>query len=104
VRLQALILSEYGVGGGIAQNGTVPATTADEAASLPFFGVFGSYNPATGALYQIGSSVELWRIALHLMHALQCSMPRCISRLGMVITGHMCAVTHVYCDLYSGLC
>jgi hypothetical protein len=45
---QALILSEYGVGGGIAQNGSVAATTADEAASLPFFGIFGSYNPATG--------------------------------------------------------
>jgi hypothetical protein len=46
--LQALILSEYGVGGGIHQNGSVPAKTAAEAAQLPFFGIWGSYNPATG--------------------------------------------------------
>jgi hypothetical protein len=45
---KALILSEYGVGGGIHQNGSVPAQTADEAAALPFFGIFGAYNPKTG--------------------------------------------------------
>jgi len=51
--MQALILSEYGVGGGIAQNGSVPASTADEAASLPFFGIFGSYNPETGTFFKM---------------------------------------------------
>lgn len=45
---KALVLSEYGVGGGLSQSGDVPAVTADEAASLPFFGIFGSYNPVTG--------------------------------------------------------
>eukprot|EP00878_Enallax_costatus_P043255 GHUV01051117.1.p2 GENE.GHUV01051117.1~~GHUV01051117.1.p2 ORF type:complete len:160 (+),score=50.77 GHUV01051117.1:74-481(+) len=44
---KALVLSEYGVGGGISQNGNVPATTADEAGEFPFFGIFGNYNPAT---------------------------------------------------------
>lgn len=39
------MLSEYGVGGGIHQNGSVPAVTAAEAGSLPFFGMFGSYAP-----------------------------------------------------------
>lgn len=45
---QALVLSECGVGGGIAQNGSVADTTADEAASLPFWGIFGQYSPTTG--------------------------------------------------------
>lgn len=44
---KALVLSEYGVGGGVNQNGSVPATTAAEAAQFPFFGIWGSYNPAT---------------------------------------------------------
>jgi hypothetical protein len=39
-----LILSEYGTGGGAANNGTVPAATAEAVASLPFFGIFQSYN------------------------------------------------------------
>jgi hypothetical protein len=46
--VQALILSEYGVGGGVHQNGSVPAKTAAEAAQFPFFGIWGSYNPANG--------------------------------------------------------
>lgn len=36
-----------GVGGGISQNGDVPATTGDEAGALPFFGIFGVYDRAT---------------------------------------------------------
>uniref|UniRef100_A0A383W7Z6 Glycoside hydrolase family 5 domain-containing protein n=1 Tax=Tetradesmus obliquus TaxID=3088 RepID=A0A383W7Z6_TETOB len=43
---KALILSEYGVGGGVHQNGSVPAKTAAEAAQFPFFGIWGSYSPA----------------------------------------------------------
>ncbi|KAK2076272.1 hypothetical protein QBZ16_001204 [Prototheca wickerhamii] len=35
--------SEFGVGGGISQNGDSPARTAEEAAYNPYFGVFGSY-------------------------------------------------------------
>jgi ribosomal protein S27E len=46
--MQALILSEYGVGGGVHQNGSVPAKTAADAAQFPFFGIWGSYNPAIG--------------------------------------------------------
>ena len=47
---KALILSEYGVGGGIHQNGSVPAQTAAEAAWLPVFGIFGAYDPKTGGM------------------------------------------------------
>lgn len=43
----AVPLPAAGVGGGISQNGDVPATTADEAASRPFFGIFGVYNAST---------------------------------------------------------
>ena len=57
---KALILSEYGVGGGIHQNGSVPAQTADEAASLPFFGIFGAYNPTTGTLPAIAMGCRPW--------------------------------------------
>jgi hypothetical protein len=39
------------VGGGVHQNGSVPAKTAAEAAQFPFFGIWGSYNPANGKLY-----------------------------------------------------
>ena len=42
-----LILSEYGIGGGSSNNGSVPATTAAEAAATPFFGVFNAYNRST---------------------------------------------------------
>ncbi|KAF8073017.1 rpsQ [Scenedesmus sp. PABB004] len=43
---KALVLSEYGVGGGVHQNGSVPARTAADAASTPFFGIFGSFSDA----------------------------------------------------------
>jgi hypothetical protein len=46
---KALVLSEYGVGGGVSRNGSVPAATAAEAAALPFFGVFGQYSADRGA-------------------------------------------------------
>jgi hypothetical protein len=42
---KALVLSEYGVGGGISQDGSVPATSAAEAGQFPFFGMWGSYSP-----------------------------------------------------------
>ena len=42
-----LVLSEYGTGGGTSHNGSIPATTAAEAAATPFFGVFGAYNIST---------------------------------------------------------
>jgi hypothetical protein len=42
-----LVLSEYGVGGGIAQNGSVPARTAEEAGRFPFFGIWGNYDVRT---------------------------------------------------------
>ena len=35
--------NEYGVGGGASQDGNTPATTAEQAAATPFFGVFGGY-------------------------------------------------------------
>lgn len=35
--------SEYGLGGGTSQNGDRPATTAEESAYTPFFGIGGSY-------------------------------------------------------------
>lgn len=41
-----LYWNEYGVGGGSSQNGQVKATTAEEAAAFPFFGVFGIYSRA----------------------------------------------------------
>ncbi len=41
-----LFWNEYGVGGGSSQDGNTPATTAAQAASTPFFGVFGSYTRA----------------------------------------------------------
>jgi hypothetical protein len=41
------VLSEYGVGGGIAQNGSVPATTMAEASIYPFFGIWGVYDVKT---------------------------------------------------------
>ena len=49
VRLQGkpLYWNEYGVGGGNNQNGAVKATTAEQAAANPYFGVFGSYSRAT---------------------------------------------------------
>lgn len=53
------MLSEYGVGGGVHQNGSVPATTAAGAASLPFFGIFGSFDPATGGYRR--STTGWWR-------------------------------------------
>jgi hypothetical protein len=66
---KALILSEYGVGGGIHQNGSVPAQTADEAASLPFFGIFGAYNPKTGVTAgfeaQTCQLCFAWRVQCH---------------------------------------
>lgn len=34
---------EFGVGGGVNQQGTQKATTAAEAAYYPFFGIYGSY-------------------------------------------------------------
>lgn len=46
--VQALVLSEYGVGGGVSPNGDIPATNASQAGETPFFGVFGSYDPAIG--------------------------------------------------------
>lgn len=39
-----LFWMEYGVGGGVAQDGQTKATTAEETASTPFFGVFGQYS------------------------------------------------------------
>ena len=42
-----LHLSEYGIGGGANQNGTVLARNAEEAAKYPFFGIFGVYRKAT---------------------------------------------------------
>lgn len=36
-----LIFSEFGIGGGVTGAGNVPASTAEEAASYPYFGVFG---------------------------------------------------------------
>ena len=39
--------SEYGVGGGISQNGDKKAFDAAGAASLPFFGIFNAYTKAT---------------------------------------------------------
>ena len=41
-----LYWNEYGVGGGNDQNGAVKATTAEQAAANPYFGVFGSYSRA----------------------------------------------------------
>ena len=41
-----LYWNEYGLGGGSNQNGQVKATTAEEAAANPFFGVFGIYSRA----------------------------------------------------------
>ncbi|KAL4423381.1 hypothetical protein ABPG77_004312 [Micractinium sp. CCAP 211/92] len=35
---------EWGIGGGISQNGDTPATTALQAAQYPFWGVWGPYN------------------------------------------------------------
>lgn len=48
--------SEYGVGGGISQNGDRKATDARGAALYPFFGIFGAYRRATDpwALYDLG--------------------------------------------------
>lgn len=90
---KALILSEYGVGGGIHQNGSVPATTADEAASLPFFGIFGAYSPTIGgsaAAYGLaGQAVCTGRPAMlcH-MHTLTDQ-----SRCGVANTSSMHALT-----------
>ena len=41
-----LFWNEYGVGGGTNQDGKVKATTAEETAATPFFGVFGQYSVA----------------------------------------------------------
>lgn len=35
---------EWGIGGGISQNGDTPATTALQAAQYPFWGIWGPYN------------------------------------------------------------
>lgn len=39
-----LFWMEYGVGGGISQDGSTVARSAAEAAATPFFGIFGPYN------------------------------------------------------------
>ena len=55
-----LHLSEYGIGGGADQNGTVLASNAEEAAKFPFFGIFGAYRKATDPwrLYDTGTPYE----------------------------------------------
>ena len=55
-----LHLSEYGIGGGANQNGTVLASNAEEAAKYPFFGIFGGYRKATDPwrLYDTGTPYE----------------------------------------------
>ena len=42
-----LHLSEYGVGGGVSQNGNVKAIDAAGAAATPFFGIFNTYSTQT---------------------------------------------------------
>lgn len=39
-----LYWNEYGVGGGATQDGQTKATTAQQTAATPFFGVFGQYS------------------------------------------------------------
>ncbi len=46
VQGKELFWNEYGVGGGSSQDGNTPAKTAAQAASTPFFGVFGAYTRA----------------------------------------------------------
>ena len=57
---------EFGVGGGVNQQGTQKATTAAEAAYYPFFGIYGSYRYSRvwggerriGALWERGGSAR----------------------------------------------
>ncbi len=53
--------SEYGVGGGISQNGDVKATDAAGAASRPFFGIFNAYKRSTDpwVLYDLNIPSEV---------------------------------------------
>eukprot|EP00884_Botryococcus_braunii_P003248 jgi/Botrbrau1/12924/Bobra.92_1s0004.1 len=52
---------EYGVGGGISQDGNVKARTAAEAAATPFFGIFGPYNPARDPFFGDNNPVRGYR-------------------------------------------
>lgn len=54
---------EFGVGGGITQEGTEPARTAAEAAYYPYFGIFGAY---TYVVRELGYALFMKKLCLGL--------------------------------------